>query len=176
MTLLFFDHPPTSVDPFYLLNLDKKANFRPPTHPFLSTWLLNAPKRKYLLLGSFHTASKQLPIWKKIANEVFDDTKEGDFVEKNGLYDDLIIGYSFKENLGNYKFSANENKDKDFQPILTTRGICYTFNSQTLSSIWRPSNVTMAFIDLFPTAHIEKFFGGTGRAQGSFLLWKQNFW
>ena len=120
--------------------------------------------------GSFHTASKQLPIWKKIANEVFDDTKDGDFVEKNGLYDDLIIGYSFKENLGNHKFSANENQDKDFQPILTTRGICYTFNSQTLSSIWRPSNVTMAFIDLFPTAHIEKFFGGTGRAQGSFLM------
>ena len=86
------------------------------------------------------------------------------------MYDDLIIGYSFKENLGNYKFSSTEDQDEDFQPILTTRGICYTFNSQRLSSIWKPSNLTMAFIDLFPTAHIEKFFGGTGRAQGSFLM------
>ena len=25
--LLFFDHPPTSVDIFYVLNLDKKGNF-----------------------------------------------------------------------------------------------------------------------------------------------------
>ena len=41
--LLIFDHPPTSVDTFYVLNVDKMANFRPPTHPLLSTWLLNAP-------------------------------------------------------------------------------------------------------------------------------------
>ena len=74
-----------------------------------------------------------------------------------------------KNDLENYKFSKNEDRHEDFQPILTTRGMCYTFNSQILSDIWKPSKVTTAFIDMFPTEHVEKYFGGTGRVQGIFL-------
>ena len=110
-----------------------------------------------------------MPIWKKTATEAFENERSGDIVDNNGLYDKLIIGYSFKKDLENYKFSKNEDRHEDFQPILTTRGMCYTFNSQILSDIWKPSKVTTAFIDMLPTEHVEKYFGGTGRVQGIFL-------
>ena len=40
---LFSDHPPTLMDIFYVLNVDKMANFRPPTNPLLCIWFLNGP-------------------------------------------------------------------------------------------------------------------------------------
>ena len=88
------------------------------------------------------------------------------YVKKNGVYDKLIIAHSFKEDLENNKLSLTDDQIEDFNPILTTRGICYTFNSQTLSEIWKPSLVTTTFEDLFPLDNVEKYFGGAGRVQG----------
>ena len=105
-------------------------------------------------------------IWRNTAKKAFKNTKDEDFVVKSGLYDNLIIGSSFKKDLGNYKFSVSANQNEDFHPILTTNGICYTFNNQKLSNIWKPSNVTTSFIDMFPAKHTEKYFGGSGRVQG----------
>ena len=117
--------------------------------------------------GSYPTASsKPLPIWRSIAETIFEHTKDEMYVEKNGVYDKLIIAHSFKEDLENNKLSLNDDQIEDFNPILTTRGICYTFNSQTLSEIWRPSLVTTTFEDLFPSDNVEKYFGGAGRVQG----------
>jgi hypothetical protein len=40
IVLLFFDHPPPLMDNFYLCTKRvKKANFRPTTHPLLSTFM-----------------------------------------------------------------------------------------------------------------------------------------
>ena len=97
----------------------------------------------------------------------FKHTKDADFVERNGLYDKLIIGYSFKQDLKTNKFSAGQPNLDDFQPILTTNGICYTFNGKTHSSIWRPSEVTKNFNYMFPTEDIEEHFGGAGNVQGN---------
>ena len=96
----------------------------------------------------------------------FKHTKDADFVEKNGLYDKLIIGYSFKQDLKTSKFSTGDSKLDDFQPILTTNGICYTFNGKTFPHIWRTSEVTKTFNDMFPTKDIEEHFGGAGNVQG----------
>ena len=78
------------------------------------------------------------------------------YVKKNGVYDKLIIAHSFKEDLENNKLSLTDDQIEDFNPILTTGGICYTFNSQTLSEIWRQSLVTTTFEDLFPSDNVEK--------------------
>ena len=115
-----------------------------------------------IITGSFPTASqKPLPIWRSTAELAFDHTKSVDFVEKNGLDNQLIIGYSFKQDLKTNIFSAD-----DFKPILTTNGICYTFNGRT--SKWRPSKLTKTFMDIFPDENVKKYFGGAGNVQGKF--------
>ena len=98
----------------------------------------------------------------------FEHTKRIDFVEKNGLYDKLVIAYSFKQDLKTNKFSASQSKHDDFQPILTTNGICYTFNGQTFHSSWRSSEVTKTFNDMFAAEDTEQYFGGAGNVQGTY--------
>ena len=105
-------------------------------------------------------------MWRKTAESAFEHTIDVDFVERNGLYDQLIIGYSFKQDLEKIKFSTHQAEFKDFQPILTTKGICYTFKGPTIPNLWRPSKVTTTFNDLFPAEHDEKYFGGAGSVQG----------
>ena len=115
-------------------------------------------------LGSFPTASKEpLSVWRTTAEAAFEYTKDTDFVVRNGLYDKHIIGYSFKQDLKMNKFSELD----DFQPILTTNGICYTFNGRTFPSIWRDSMLTKTFIDIFPDEAVKKYFGGAGNVQGN---------
>ena len=50
--------------------------------------------------GSFLTASKKpLPIWKNLANELFNETQNDLQTRKKGLYDKLIMECSFKGQL-----------------------------------------------------------------------------
>ena len=91
---------------------------------------------------------------------------EATYVERNGLYDQLIIGHSFKKDLQRKKLSTDNAKIENFQPILSTNGICYAFNGDTLPSIWKPSKVTTTFDEMFPSEHVEKYFGGVGSMEG----------
>ena len=84
------------------------------------------------------------------------------------MYDKLVIGYSFKQDLKTNKFSAFQSKYDDFQPILTTNGICYTFNGKTFHSSWRSSEITNNFNDMFSAEDTEQYFGGAGNVQGTY--------
>ena len=56
---------------------------------------------------------RNIQIWRNISEKVFEHTKNAKFVEKNGLYDKLIIAHSFKEDLENNKLAFNDEKIED---------------------------------------------------------------
>ena len=105
-----------------------------------------------LLSGSFHTASKHtLPIWYETAKLVFNQTKEDDFVKKSGAYDRIIIDCAFRENLLRKKRPTDDGGCADFEPSLTTNGMCYTFNGEHTSELWKASQMMTTFSQLFPS-------------------------
>ena len=130
--------------------------------------------RSFLIVTSgthLSPSKKSNPLWKQIANKVFEHTKDDGFVEKNGLHDKLIAGCAFKEDLGKKKFSAIDLQGgcDHFHPTLTTNGICHTFNGNELSEIWKPDELTAAFENVSKNLHIhqtKEYFGGAGSVQG----------
>ena len=51
---------------------------------------------------------------------------------------------------------------------MTSNGFCYTFNGESGTKIWRPSEVMDAFNHLFPHDNIKNVnFGGAGSVQGN---------
>ena len=123
---------------------------------------------KQFFLGSFHTTSKHsLPIWQETAKLVFNQPKEDDFVKKRGVYDKMIIDCAFRENLQRKKQLSEDGGCQDFEPSLTTNGMCYTFNGKHSSELWKVSKMTTAFASLFPSKiKSDKKFGGSRTTQG----------
>ena len=98
---------------------------------------------------------------------MFNQTKKEEFVEQRGVYDKLIIDCAFKENLQRKK-QPSSGGCNDFVPSITTNGLCYTFNGQTSSEIWKPSKLMTTFSHLFPSeVKNKKKFGGTRTVQGN---------
>ena len=120
------------------------------------------------LVGSFHTASKYpLSIWKETAKKSFNSIKDDDFVQRRGVYDKLIIDCAFRENLKKKKLPDVDQGCEGFQPSLTTNGMCYTFNGKHSSELWKDSEMTSAFANVFPLkTKSDKVFGGTRTTQG----------
>ena len=114
-------------------------------------------------IGSFHTTAKYpLPIWRESAKMLFNQTKEDDFVRQSGVYDKMIIECAFKNDLRRKKHPSVDGGCQDFEPSLTTNGMCYTFNGKHSSELWKVSEMTTAFASLFPSkTKNEKAFGGT---------------
>ena len=114
-------------------------------------------------VGSFHTTAKYpLPIWRETAKMLFNQTKEDDFVRQSGVYDKMIIECAFKNDLWRKKHPSVDGGCQDFEPSLTTNGMCYTFNGKHSSELWKVSEMTTAFASLFPSkTKNEKAFGGT---------------
>ena len=101
---------------------------------------------------------------------MFNQTKKEEFVEQRGMYDKMIVDCAFKENLQRKKRPSSGGCN-DFVPSITTNGLCYTFNGQTSSEIWKPSKLMTTFSHLFPSeVKNKKKFGGTRTVQGK----KQN--
>ena len=123
---------------------------------------------KQFFLGSFHTTSKHsLPTWRETAKLVFDQPKEDDFVKKRGVYDKMIIDCAFRENLQRRKQISEDGGCQDFEPSLTTNGMCYTFNVEHSSEMWKVSKMTTTFASLFPSkTKNDKTFGGSRTTQG----------
>ena len=130
---------------------------------------------KKLFLGSFHTTAKHpLPIWREIAKVVFNQTKEDEFVKQRGVYDKIIIDCAFRENLLRKKQPSEDGGCQDFEPSLTTNGMCYTFNGKHSSELWKDSEMTTAFANLFPLkAKNDKIFGGARTTQGTVIYAKK---
>ena len=124
-----------------------------------------------LFLGSIYTASNDtLSTWAEIAKLVFRYTKEESFVKRNGAYDKSIIDCAFREDLRKKKIPDANGGCKGFQPSLTTNGMCYTFNGNTTSELWKSSKIFSTFDQLFPSnSKSIKVFGGSRTVQGMYL-------
>ena len=130
----------------------------------------------YLLLkGSLHTANeKSLPIWQNIARKLFNQIKDDNFIKEKGLFDKMIIDCAFKSNLQRKKKPSMDGGCQYFEPSLTTNGLCYTFNGKHSSELWKDSEITTAFANLFPLkAKNDKIFGGTRTTQGTVIFAKK---
>ena len=109
-------------------------------------------------------------IWQSIAKTVFENIKTDTYVKENGLYNMLIMKCAFRE--GFSKVSGTGSKGcRRFKPTITSNGLCYTFNGESLSKIWRPSEVMETFDQIFPSFTTEKeTFGGSGAVQGKLRI------
>ena len=121
-----------------------------------------------LLIGSLHTANEySLPIWQDIAKTLFGRIKEDNFIKEKGLFDKMIIDCAFKSNLQRKKKPVIDGGCQYFEPSLTTNGMCYTFNGKHSSELWKDSEMTSTFANVFPLkTKSDKVFGGTRTAQG----------
>ena len=99
---------------------------------------------------------------------MFNNTREEGFVNRNSIFDKVIIDCAFRENLKK-KMPSSDGGCEGFNPSLTTNGMCYTFNGKGTSKLWKPSEITNTFNDLFPlNSSLDKTFGGSGTVQGSY--------
>ena len=119
--------------------------------------------------SSRHESDVTLNVWRNTAETLFEHTKDQTFVNKNSMFDKLIVDCALKEDLDSTR-TSHEGKECKFLPSLTSKGICSTVNGQQTLDIWKPSELTTTFSQLFPNKHVGEVFGGTGRAQGIFLL------
>ena len=123
------------------------------------------------LHGSFLMASrKAVPTWGKVADESFNQTRSEHSNSKVGLYDKLVMQYAFKRNIYNKQQHDYDGGSELFTPTLTTNGMCYSFNGQNYSGVWKPSEVTNTFAELFPQKNSTEFFQGAEITDGEFLI------
>ena len=110
-----------------------------------------------------------LPIWKETAKKAFNLTNRDDFVKRRGIYDKIIIDCAFREDLRRRKNPDHEGGCEGFHPSLTTNGMCYTFNGNKHSDLWKSSEMTTTFTNLFPlNSRNNKTFGGSRTVQGNY--------
>ena len=121
-----------------------------------------------LISGSFRAASKHvLPIWAQTAKLAFNHTKDEKYVKSKGVFDKSIIECAFREDLRKRKYPDADGGCNDFEPSLTTNGMCYTFNGIKTSELWKSSEMMSTFAKLFPShSESNKNFGGSKTVQG----------
>ena len=121
-----------------------------------------------LFSGSFHTAlNHPFPIWNETAHKVFPHVKGGQFVQKKGIYDKVIMDCAFREDLSRKKLPDSNGGCEGFYPSLTTNGLCYTFNGKPTSELWQSSEMINTFSTLFPShPKNNKTYGGARTVQG----------
>jgi hypothetical protein len=125
-----------------------------------------------VISGSFPTALKetQPTIWFETAKVVFNDTLHRDFVEKYGLYDKVIMGCSFREDLTKKKWKDTEPQGgcQYFDQSVTNNGLCYSFNALKPSTIWKPSQLINLLEKNVTEDYFDYRYGGTGATRGNF--------
>ena len=111
--------------------------------------------------GSVLMASKEaLPIWGGVADESFNQTRSKHSTSKVRMYDKLVMHYAFKQNILTKQQDDYDGESELFTPTLTTNGLCYSFNSQNYSGVWKESEVTNTFTELFPHKNSADFLCG----------------
>ena len=76
----------------------------------------------------------------------------------------------FKENILKKQQIDYDGGSELFTPTLTTNGLCYSFNGENYSSVWKESEVTNAFNELFPHNNTAEFFQGAAVTDGKILI------
>ena len=106
---------------------------------------------------------------------MFNNTREEGFVNRNSIFDKVIIDCAFREDLRRKKVPDLAGGCDGFQPSLTTGGFCYTFNGKESSSLWKSSEMINTFSNVFPSNLTgNKKFGGSRTAQGKYNLNKKH--
>ena len=120
--------------------------------------------------ASFPNILNNTMVWSEVANKVFlnNDYSE-DYVKAYGLYDKLIMDSVYQKPL----FSESDNLEgqADLRPILTSNGLCYSFNGIDTSDVWRQTlrstKILESFSKVFGTLkHETKKFRGIGHSEG----------
>ena len=68
--------------------------------------------------------------------------------------------YAFKQDILTKQQDGYDDGNELFTPTLTTNGLCYSFNAENYSSVWKESEVTNTFNELFPHNNTAEFFQG----------------
>ena len=114
-------------------------------------------------LASHPTASnnnKMNMILARTAKRVFGTTMDHGFVQSNGLYDKIFLDCSFQDHFMMNGKPLKEHCDM-FQQMLTSNGICMSFNSEIPSNIWQD--------DIFTAKAIEELAGSKPREISNFI-------
>ena len=155
---------------------DSSARFSPEmknSYLFDFTNYIKKDMKTFLIAlhGSFLTASKEaMPTWGQVADESFNQTRNKLSSSKVGVYDKLVMQYAFKQDILKKTYD-NDGGSELFTPTLTTNGLCYSFNSQNYSGVWKASNITNAFTNLFPHNNSAEFFQGAEITDGEFFIY-----
>ena len=121
--------------------------------------------------GSVLMASKEaMQIWGKVADESFNQTRSEHSSSKVGQYDKLVMQYAFKQNIWRKQQDDYDGESELFTPTLTTNGLCYSFNSENYSSVWKESEITNTFNELFPHNNSAELFQGAEKIDGEFPI------
>ena len=157
---------------------DSSARFSPEmknSYLFDFTKYIKKDMKTFLIAlhGSFLTASREaVPTWRQVADESFNQTRSQHRSSKVGQYDKLVMQYAFKQNILR---KHRDDYDADggselFTPTLTTNGLCYSFNSENYSSVWKESDITNTFNELFPHNNSAELFQGAEKIDGEFPI------
>ena len=121
--------------------------------------------------ASFPNILNNTAMWSEIAKRVFlDSDYSGDEVETYGLNDKLIMHCVYQKSLFSHE-SEDLEECVDLHPILTSNGLCYSFNGIDTSDVWiqavRSSEVLQSFSKVFGNLkHETKKFRGIGHSEG----------
>ena len=108
-------------------------------------------------------------IFINIAKRIFGNLKEPTWVQKYGLYDKLLIKCAFQESI--FKETLDRSICKDFQPVVTNNGICYSFNGIPTENLWQTSQIVDSMKNMIKfSGDNNKHFRGTGEVEGMFFL------
>ena len=114
--------------------------------------------------GSFLSASSEtLPIWRKVANDLFGTKNVLKRPSSKALYDNLIMQCGFKEDILKQE---KVGRCQLFEPSLTTNGLCYSFNGETTSNTWKSTEVTNSMSKLFHKRNAMNVFERAGINEG----------
>ena len=115
---------------------------------------------------------KTHPSWDTLAEEMFSQIKSTGVDSDSDLK--LILDCSFQEhNKWTKLFEQSKIGCKYFQPILTSNGICHTFNGQNTSTIWKSSRISELFESIFEEneeiMRNDFSYRGTGPIEGEIM-------
>jgi hypothetical protein len=171
---ILIDHWKSFMQKVYIKDLS--ARFSPEmenNYLFDFTKYIREDMRTFLIAhhGSVLTASKEaMQIWGQVADESFNQTRSEHSSSKVGQYDKLVMQYAFKQNIWKKHQDDYDGGSEFFTPTLTTNGLCYSFNSENYSSVWKESEVTNTFNGLFPHNKSAGFFQGAEVTDGEILI------
>ena len=123
------------------------------------------------LHGSHLSATNgTMKTWSQVADESFNQKRSKLSGSKVGFYDKLVMQYAFKRDIDKKQENDYDGGSELFTPTLTTNGLCYSLNAQNYSDVWKESEVTNTFNELFPHNDSAEFFQGAAITDGEILI------